>query len=361
MKLRTGDWVEIRSKEEILSSLDKKGRLEGVPFMPQMFQYCGRRFRVYKRAHKTCDTVNPIRALRIDNAVHLELRCDGEAYGGCQAACLIFWKTAWLKPVDKAEATRDLSSGRNHAERSQASACREVDVWAGTHLEDQKVGGEPRYVCQATQVPHFGKVLPWWDFRQYMEDFTSGNVTLRQQLKGLVYASYASLVEAGIGLGPALRWLYDMFQSMWGGLPYPRKSGTIPIGRPTPMSGLDLQPGELVRVKSHREILATLDASNKNRGLMFDGEMMPYCGKTFQVKTRLFKFVDEKTGKLTTTKHPAILLEGVWCRARYSWCRMACPRSIYPWWRESWLERVPEKTRDTSEAGAEMPSSILNV
>ena len=60
MKLRAGDWVEVRSKEEILRSLDKNGRLEGLPFMPQMFQYCGKRFRVFKRAHKTCDTVNPI-------------------------------------------------------------------------------------------------------------------------------------------------------------------------------------------------------------------------------------------------------------------------------------------------------------
>ena len=54
--LRAGDWVEVRSKEEILRSLDKNGRLEGLPFMPQMFQYCGQRFRVFKRAHKTCDT-----------------------------------------------------------------------------------------------------------------------------------------------------------------------------------------------------------------------------------------------------------------------------------------------------------------
>ena len=50
--------MEVRSKEEILRTLDKSGRLEGLPFMPQMFQYCGQRFQVYKRAHKTCDTVS---------------------------------------------------------------------------------------------------------------------------------------------------------------------------------------------------------------------------------------------------------------------------------------------------------------
>jgi hypothetical protein len=58
MKPRAGDWVEVRSKEEILKTLDKNGRLEELPFMPQMFDYCGQRFRVYKRARKTCDTVS---------------------------------------------------------------------------------------------------------------------------------------------------------------------------------------------------------------------------------------------------------------------------------------------------------------
>src|SRR5215831_10152808 len=99
MTLRAGDWVEVRSKDEILATLDKNGRLDEMPFMPQMFEYCGKRFKVFKRAHKTCDTINPIAGRRINRAVHLEIRCDGKAYGGCQAACLIFWKEAWLKPV----------------------------------------------------------------------------------------------------------------------------------------------------------------------------------------------------------------------------------------------------------------------
>ena len=58
VQLRVGDWVEIKSKDEILSILDQKGQLEGLPFMPEMFEFCGKRFPVHKRAHKTCDTVN---------------------------------------------------------------------------------------------------------------------------------------------------------------------------------------------------------------------------------------------------------------------------------------------------------------
>src|SRR5579863_1131983 len=100
LRLRTGEWVEVRSREEILSTLDGRGRLEDMPFMPEMFQYCGSRFRVFKRAHKTCDTVNRTGGRRVRSAVHLDgVRCDGGGHGGCQAACLIFWKEAWLKRV----------------------------------------------------------------------------------------------------------------------------------------------------------------------------------------------------------------------------------------------------------------------
>jgi hypothetical protein len=45
-------------------------------------------------------------------------------------------------------------------------------------------------------------------------------------------------------------------------------------------------------------------------------------------------------------KTPAIILEGAICRGRYSNHRMFCPRAIYSWWREIWLERVPAEARD---------------
>src|SRR4051812_26268461 len=127
LELKAGEWVEVRSKEEILKTLDKHGRLDGLPFMPQMFNYCGKRFRVFKRAHKTCDTVYPVRGRRMNAAVHLETRCDGQAYGGCQAGCLIFWKDAWLKRVGA-----DKSAASAIGPSSEVIGCTEADVSAGT-------------------------------------------------------------------------------------------------------------------------------------------------------------------------------------------------------------------------------------
>ena len=52
--LRAGDWIEVKTPQEIVATLDANGTLDGVPFMPEMVPYCGRRFRLLRRAEKTC-------------------------------------------------------------------------------------------------------------------------------------------------------------------------------------------------------------------------------------------------------------------------------------------------------------------
>ena len=331
-KMRAGEWVEVKSKAEILKTLDGEGTLDGMPFMPEMFAYCGRRFQVYKRAHKTCDTVFPVRGRRVHRAVHLETRCDGGEHGGCQAGCLFFWKEAWLKPVNaSAEPIGSPLVG--------ITDTTETVVWA--HSKAPQIDNRStRYICQATQLPYATISLPWWDVRQYLEDYTSGNVGLWRIVCGLVYSIYYHLSQAGIGLGPAMRWFYNEFHWMWRGSQFPRSTGTISEGQPTPTSVLNLQPGELVRVKCHEEILKTLNTANKNRGLFWDAEMVPYCGKTYRVRARVTKIINERTGEMQEMKTPCIILDSVVCQSRYSHCRMFCPRSIYSYWREVWLERV---------------------
>ena len=109
----------------------------------------------------------------------------------------------------------------------------------------------------------------------------------------------------------------------------------------TPATFLDLQPGERVQVRSKEEIIATLDKNNKNRGLLFDVEMLPFCGGTYRVLRRVDKIVDEKTGRMLKMPNPCIILEGVACGGCLSSRRMFCPRAIYPYWHEIWLKRVP--------------------
>ena len=96
--LHSGEWVVVRSREEILSTLDERGRLPELPFQPEMLAFCGQRLRVAKVAHKTCDNIKKTGGRKMVSAVHLEgARCDGAAHGGCMADCVFFWKEAWVK------------------------------------------------------------------------------------------------------------------------------------------------------------------------------------------------------------------------------------------------------------------------
>lgn len=356
MKLRANEWVEVRSKEQILATLDKSGRMEGLPFMPQMFQYCGQRFKVYKLAHKTCDFVYTGQSRELPNGVHLDLRCDGKAYGGCQHACLLFWKDAWLKPVDEgAHLSEDICSS------SKQCGCTEDDVNASCQSLNNK--NEPIFTCQGTEVIDFTKPMAWWNVRQYIEDYKSGNVRPKELFNGFVFGAFTTFMNSGFKIGRPLRWFYDAFEPIWG--PYPRRPGRLPSGQPAPTIDLKLRPGELVRVKPYNEILSTVNKENKHKGLSFDAEMVPYCGRVFRVRAVITTFIDEKTRQLMKMKTPAVALEGAICQGKYSNCRMLCPRSILPWWREVWLERVSESTEVTGAqvnvyCKPKLPEEILN-
>jgi hypothetical protein len=91
-------------------------------------------------------------------------------------------------------------------------------------------------------------------------------------------------------------------------------TGVIPKGVPTPIAVLGLKPGELVRLKSAEQIAATLSVSNKNRGLSFDPEDLPYCGGIYHVRRQVTRIIDERSGRMLTMRTPCVSLEGVTAR-----------------------------------------------
>ncbi len=343
-ELHAGEWVQVRSKAEILQTLDKNGQLEGLPFMPEMFASCGARFRVFKRAHKTCDPPNGKGGRRMLHAVHLEgIRCTGEAHDGCEARCLIFWKEAWLTRIDSdIQPAVEIGEPLPQNRLETSCLCTEQDVIAGTRVRPKQTD-DITFICQSTQLPQATESLHWWDPRQYAEDYTSGNVHLSQMVGTFLVFLCNQVASAGVGFGSAMRWVYDRIQQMRGGTPYPWRLGKIQAGAKTPSSRLDVQPGELVRVRPYQQILTTIDEAGNNRGMSFDPEMVPYCGGTYRVLDRIRKIINEKTGKMQHLKNDCIMLDSVVCRACYSKYRRFCPRSIYSYWREIWLERIEAK------------------
>src|SRR5581483_8620948 len=314
LNLKAGEYVEVRSEQEILATLDAQGRLENLPFMPEMLQYCGKRLRVWKRADKTCDNIKAWSLRRMQNAVHLEgVRCDGSGHGGCEAGCLIFWKEAWLKRVDAnliPTASLQLTSAAS-APTVNGCRCTISDVFRACRTVN--CDGDEIYSCQATELRNFTSDMGRWDIREFIRDLRSGNLTT-----GLAVTKADRMLETVLGALQLLRALitevFNKVQRTRHGGMYPPIDGQL---QKTPIEVLNLQPGELVRVRSREEIVATLDSGNKNRGLLFEAEMLRWCGGIYRVLRRVYRIVDEKTGKMLEMKHPCIVLEGVACVGDY--------------------------------------------
>ena len=327
--LKAGELVEVRSEAEILATLDGKGELDSLPFMPEMRQFCGRRFRVAKRAVKLCDTISWTGMYRMENAVHLEgVRCDGQAHGGCQAGCNTYWKEAWLRRIDDdgREPEAPAVSGPA-AVAGPPAGCTIAELMAATRKEADPATGEELYSCQATELLRAAPTrVPPWDLKQYVLDVSSGNTGVLALIRSIAVGVFNEFQDASRRLPRPLR--------IRGGRRYPFIVGKL---RKTPHEALDLQPGELVRVKRKEEIVRTLDANNRNRGMSFDAEMLKYCGRQARVLRRVDRIIDEPTGRMMRLKNPCIILEDVICTSDY---HRLCPRAIYPYWREIWLERA---------------------
>jgi hypothetical protein len=329
LSLKVGDLVEVRSAEEIATTLDENGELGGLPFMPEMLAFCGRRLTVHKVAHKSCDNIARTGMRRMAEAVHLtESRCDGSAHGGCENACSLYWKEQWLKRVDSDDPVAVAPDAGHRAL---------LPLLVRNAQKEPFEDGEPRYSCQATEMLRATpELLPRKDLRQYREDLTSGNVGAIAVLRSILVTLFDRYQDL------SRRFLPRLLQFR-GGLHWGFLQGRITSGR-TPTEHLDLRPGELVRIKSREEILATLDGNLLNRGMGFEAEMARFCGRTARVKARANRCVDERTGRMITMQNPCIILEDIVCEGAF---RANCPREFVCWWREIWLERAgPEPRRD---------------
>jgi hypothetical protein len=308
-ELHKGDVVVVRSPGEILRTLDEQGRLDALPFMPEMLAYCGQRFVVDRRAEKVCDTIEYLGSRRIDGCVLLDdVRCDGTGHDGCQAECRMYWKEAWLRRVAPDETLPGVPDDHDAREALLRLASR------GARSDGV------RYVCQATELLAASAPLSLTDPRPYVRELTSRNVSIRTFARVM---TRATVTETRRKLG------------RWPNPPVAGRSAASPATAP-----LHLEPGEWVRVKSAAQIRETLTDKGKHRGLWFDVEMLPFCGRTFRVRRRVDRLVDERDGTMIHLASDCVTLDGVVCSGERSTERWFCPRAIYPYWRECWLERI---------------------
>lgn len=300
-ELRPGDFVEVKTPDEILATLDSDGAIDHLPFMPEMIQFCGKRFQVSRRVVKTCTSGSrsTMHAFRQDDVVLLDgLRCSGADHDGCPKACMIFWREAWLRKIEDAAAARRADS--EGAQRLRARL--------------KTLVGPKTYFCQASELLRATSELSRRErFTRCIREVHSGNCTWFEMTHRIAIWSFWRIRRLLLG---------------------PYAAG---INERTPMESLGLQPGEWVEVKPLENITNTLNATGHNRGLWFSPDMRLSCGKKLRVEKRIGKLIVDGSGEMRQLQN-TVFLEGSLCSCAHV-AFGGCSRCEYVYWREIWLRR----------------------
>jgi hypothetical protein len=300
-RLRPGDLVEVKSPDEILATLDAEGAVDSLPFMPEMVEFCGRRFRVSNRAVNVCFTGqhSSPRRFRNNDVVLLEdLRCSGAAHDGCQKSCMIFWRDQWLRRVSESDAKAKVDSEGSQRLRSRLKTST----------------GPKTYYCQSSEILKATNHLSRRErYAMCVTDVREGN---------------CSAPEMILRIGRFALWrMRLMLRGDY------RQGSSKATGEV-----LKLQPGELVEVKSFQEIVDTLDEKACHRGLLFMRGMRGFCGQPSRVKDRIDRIIVDGTGQMRQLRD-TVQLEGSLCGCTYQGLG-GCSRREINYWREIWLRRT---------------------
>jgi hypothetical protein len=108
LNLQPGEWVRVKSLQNIMETLDESGHHRGLLFSPDMRLWCGQKLRVKTRLDKIIvDGTGKVRNLR--DTVLLEgstCGCShiGLSTGSCCRAEFSYWREIWLRRCEPAAA-----------------------------------------------------------------------------------------------------------------------------------------------------------------------------------------------------------------------------------------------------------------
>jgi hypothetical protein len=294
-----GKFVRIKNEKEIFDSLDNNSSFEKLPFMPEMLEFCGSIFQIQSVVNKTCYEHNGLQFGEFpqNNVVTLKnVRCNGAHHADCQRGCLIFWKTEWLELVE------------------DNADC--IKISTEEYKTNLKIKSSPYiYFCQMTESKNF--LMPINKNRKVvsaLKDFVVKNVSLFGLFRNVLLPVYLKLKGS---------FFFILYKQ-------PEKVSD---------QSLNLKSSDIIKVKTLREIIKTLDSKGKNRGLSFNENMMKYCGKKFSVKDRIEKIILGSSGEIMDLKN-TVLLKEVEPECYHVFGN--CPKRELTYWREIWLEKVTE-------------------
>ena len=100
-RLKAGDVVRVRSREEIQATLNHWREFKGCTIMQEMWPTCDTTQRVLKPVERFFDERDG-RLKKCRGVIFLEgLVCQGtEKFGPCDRSCFYFWREEWLEKIE---------------------------------------------------------------------------------------------------------------------------------------------------------------------------------------------------------------------------------------------------------------------
>jgi len=105
LNLQVGEWVRVKSREEIARTLTPEGRNKGLWFDREMLPYCGGRYRVRQRISRFIDDRDGKMIVLKNEAITLDgVVCSGDLSlrrWFCSRAIYPYWRECWLERTQR--------------------------------------------------------------------------------------------------------------------------------------------------------------------------------------------------------------------------------------------------------------------
>lgn len=292
-----GEVVRIRTREEILLTLDANSSLDGCLFAGQMLDWCNTTQRVLKVVRCVFDECE-YRMYETKYPFYIldGLICDGcvsEFEHVCDHGCQLLWHEEWLE-----------EGSENYVfETDESIQCGIDEKTENTPTESILA---PRS-CQLKAIDEIKNRNSWF------ENIMQYRITILWSVKINFIYTLNSLSR-----------LFAANQNKY--------------GENLPSDG-DIRPGDAVRVLGKNELKTILDAGNKYKGCQFVPEMFQFCDKEFVVLKTVKYFFDERQKRMCRC-NDIYLLSGVMCSGRRRAFSIPCDRSCFYFWHKHWLRKI---------------------
>lgn len=290
--------VKIRTREDVLQTLDSDFKLDGCQLTDKMCGCCSAVRRVTKVVRNVFDEhESRMYETRAPLYILENMICDGKVQDfehRCDHCCQLLWHEEWLK---RAEGEED------------PMLTEETSFYGGENLcgPDTSCTISLPEVCQL----------------RLLDGLKRQNSSISNLLQFRIKLLWSTKTKAS--------YLVNRLKSI--------TSSYLDTAETSFLYNNSIKQGDTVRVLNREEINKSLDLHNKYNKCQFINEMYKYCDNDYIVLKEIKYFYDEAKRKMCKCKD-IFLLQDVTCSGERRAFSKPCDRHCYYFWHKKWIRKI---------------------